>query len=231
MDGFRYVDIFSTKGIEYLMVLVFLVMFMVMLRQLRRPFKTANVIPAPATGSVGRENWFELSEGFLYHPGHSWARDDGDQLMTVGMDDFAQKLLGEPGAIELPKVGSRVEQGAVGWRMNVDDTSIEMLSPVGGEVVAINQDVVDSPGLVNNDPYGNAWLMKIRVPESSNVKNLLSGRFARAWMEESVHSLREVMAGDLGVVMQDGGIPVSGFARNLAEEGWEEIAAEFLMTK
>ena len=98
-------------------------------------------------------------------------------------------------------------------------------------MVAVNHAVVDSPGLVNNDPYGDAWLMKIRVPESSNLKNLLSGRFARAWMEESVHSLREVMAGDLGMVMQDGGIPVSGFARNLDEERWEDIAAEFLMTK
>lgn len=66
---------------------------------------------------------------------------------------------------------------------------------------------------------------------TANLKNLLTGKLAVAWMENTVQTLRQRMAGDLGVVMQDGGLPVSGFAKELAPEKWDEIAAEFFLTK
>ena len=102
----------------------------------------------------------------------------------------------------------------------------------GQEVVAVNQEALKSTELIERDPYGKGWLLKIRVSKMKpNLRNLLSGKLAVAWLENAVGSLRQRMAGELGVVMQDGGLPVSGFAKVLSPEKWDEIAAEFFLTK
>ena len=68
-----------------------------------------------------------------------------------------------------------------------------------------------SPGLINEDPYGKGWLFKVRVPKlSCNLRNLLSGRLAQVWMEITVRALKRRMEGELGPVLQDGGVPVTG---------------------
>ena len=172
-----------------------------------------------------------MMEGLFYHPGHSWAKQTDNEVVTVGVDDFAQKLLGNPEGIELPPVGSHLDQGGAGWKLAVHSKPIEMLSPVSGEVIEINEEVTKSPELISQDPYGKGWLMKIKVPNSrTDLRNLLSGRVAGAWMNETVRSLRERMSGELGLVMQDGGEPVSGFAMSLSPDEWEKIAAEYLRT-
>jgi glycine cleavage system H protein len=70
------------------------------------------------------------------------------------MDDFAQKLVGKPNTINLPEVGSQIEQGSSGWKLGFGSTSIDMMSPVNGEVVKINEEVLKSPDLVNQDHTG-----------------------------------------------------------------------------
>jgi hypothetical protein len=106
-----------------------------------------------------------------------------------------------------------------------------MRSPVSGQVVAINEEVLASPQVVNDDPYEKGWLMKVRSQSLRNdVTNLLSGNLAHAWMEQTVDALRSRSGGNLGIVLQDGGSPVQGIAKNLSADKWEAIAAEFLMS-
>jgi hypothetical protein len=107
-----------------------------------------------------------------------------------------------------------------------------MLSPVNGEVIAVNEEIVKSPGLVNQDPYEKGWLLKVKASKmKTDFKNLLHGKLAGAWIEETVDALRARMAGDLGVVLQDGGIPVVGMAKSISPDKWDEIASEFLLTR
>lgn len=228
MEGFTYVDIFATKGIEYLLVIGFLLVFVFFWKALSTPsraayrYLTENVIPAIS-------EWFQLPEGIYCHQGHSWAQPEGN-LVRVGMDDFAQKLAGKPEKINLPGVGSQVGQGSRAWRLTFGSTSIDMLSPLNGEVIAINDEVVKKPDLVNQDPYGKGWLMMIKPNNlEADVNNLLSGRFAKAWMGETVESLRDRMGGGLGQVYQDGGVLVDGIAKNLDREKWDEIVKEYFL--
>ncbi|HEY4716855.1 MAG TPA: glycine cleavage system protein H, partial [bacterium] len=117
-----------------------------------------------------------------------------------------------------------------GWNLVVDSKSINMLSPVNGEVIEINKDILNSPEVVNQDPYGKGWLIKVKVPKiNTDTKNLLSGKLARKWMDETVNTLRERIGGTLGLVSQDGGLPVNGIARALHPEEWDRIASEFFM--
>ncbi len=230
MEGFSYVDLFATKGIEYVLVIGFLLMFIMYWRFLDKPAKALVRVAARPANTL--YEWFHLAKNVYYHPGHSWAMPEDRNIVKVGIDDFAQRLLGKPDALELPGVGAQMEQGENGWKIQFDSKSIDVLSPVNGEVVAVNQEAVNSPELIGQDPYNKGWLLKVRVPKiKSNLKNLLSGKLAVAWMENTVQTLREQMTGELGVVMQDGGLPVSGFAKELAPDNWEEIAAEFFLTK
>jgi glycine cleavage system H lipoate-binding protein len=175
--------------------------------------------------------WFLVPERLYYHPGHAWARVEEGDLVTVGMDDFAQKLLGRVSAIGLPGVGSRMAQGEKGWNLVSDGRSVDMLSPVDGTVAAVNDEVLASPDRISRDPYGNGWLLKVRAPKiAANVKQLLSGSLARRWMEEVCENLRRMMSPDLGRVYQDGGLPIDGMARSLDPDRWDTVTRAFFLT-
>ena len=229
MEGFTYVDIFATKGIEYLLVISGLLFFAFFWRFLNRP---AVAVYREAENFVSAiSDWFRLpAEGMYFHQGHSWAAPEGGEVVRVGMDDFAQKLLGKIDAIKFPQVGSQVTQGEKGWSLLVGSKSIDMLSPVDGKILDINENLLSSPESIGKDPYGQSWLMKVQTPKiSSNLKNLLSGELARKWMEGVRENLLARMNYNLGAVYQDGGVPVDGIARNLDPERWDEIVKEFFL--
>lgn len=227
MEGFSYVDIFATKGIEYLLVIGFLLLFTFFWRFLSRPAK--RVFEAAEKFIPAVNEWFRLPEEIYYHLGHSWAAPEGKNLVKVGVDDFAQKLVGKVNAIHLPGIGSTVHQGDKGWTLEVDSKPIDMLSPVDGKVIAINEKIVNSPEHVNKYPYVS-WLMKVESPRfSANKKQLLSGALAAKWMEEVRENLLSRMSPDLGLVYQDGGLLVDGMAKSLDKDRWDEIAREFFL--
>jgi glycine cleavage system H lipoate-binding protein len=231
MEGFSFVDIYATKGIEYLIVIGFLATFVFFCRYL--VLRTGE----SGEGSTPSEvvEWFRVPGELHFHQGHSWAMEGRDGVASVGLDDFAQKLVGRVESVDLPPVGSRLAQGEKGWILRVGSRGIPMLSPLDGEVVAINEEAVRSPEIVNEDPFGKGWLLKVR-PRT----NLLSGRLAMRWTEETLHGLRLTMGGSLGPlyqdggttlpVHQDGGTPVTGIARALYGEEWEAKVKEHFLT-
>jgi glycine cleavage system H protein len=229
MEGFTYVDIFATKGIEYLLVIGALLLFIPFWRMVSRSgpaMQEAVEGIAPATGG-----WFHLPEGKIYyHQGHSWAIPESGNVVRVGIDDFAQKLVGRIDAVKFPQVGSQVAQGEKAWSLLVGAKSIDMLSPVDGKILAINESLISSPESIGKDPYGQSWLLKVQVPKiSANLKNLLSGKLARKWMEGIKENLLGRMNYNLGAVSQDGGVPVYGIARSLDRERWDEIVREYFL--
>ena len=152
MEGFSLVDIYSTKGIEYLIAAVFFFGFLA----LQRYILTAAPGKEKAPGLLaGLPAWFRVPEGYGFHQGHTWMKvdllsPDRRRLVKVGLDDFAQKLIGKVDSVELPAVGSRLTQGDKGWSLKVDSVEIPMLSPVDGEVVSVNRETkrrsLPSPG-------------------------------------------------------------------------------------
>jgi glycine cleavage system H lipoate-binding protein len=222
----------ATKGIEYLLAIGYLLLlipfwWMVGREPARRLARgLARRAPVQAV-----RRWFAVPEDVQYHRGHTWAAPEEDGVFRVGIDDFAQRLVGPADAVALPREGTLLEAGVPGLGLRFGDTSLSLLSPVGGEVVETNAAVTADPGLVCDDPYGRGWLVKVRAPRpAAAASNLLSGRTARVWMDEVSESLSALMGPRLGPVLQDGGIPVSGFARELSPEDWRRIAARLLLT-
>ena len=114
-----------------------------------------------------------LGEDLLFSKEHEWVRLEGDTA-TIGVTDYAQNALGDIVYVELPKVGSAIEQfGNVGVIESVKAVS-DLFTPVSGEIVEINPLLESDPSAVNREPYGDGWLMKVRLTKASETSNLLS---------------------------------------------------------
>ena len=118
-----------------------------------------------------------------YHPEHDWARIEGDEAQ-LGITWHAQDALGEIVHYEPPEVGQRIEKdGAYGEVESVKAVS-DLVSPLSGEVLEVNTAVVEAPELVNEDPYGKGWLLRIRLGEAGEVDQLLDAAGYRKLLEE-----------------------------------------------
>ena len=224
-------DIFATKGLEYLIVVVYLVLLVMAVRFLAPPQVAHAVGARRARRGTPPAPWFALGDGLRFHQGHTWASDRDDEVVTVGLDDFAAQLVGAPDAIALPAVGATVRQGEAAWQVRFGDRALAMVSPVEGKVVAVNRDVLAAPQRATDDPYGGGWLLKVQAPNRrASLRNLLSGDLAVAWMRQTVERLRGLPAGGLGALLPDGGVPVRGFGRALGSDEWDVVAREFFLT-
>jgi len=112
-------------------------------------------------------------EDLLFSKEHEWVRLDGD-VAAIGITDYAQNALGDIVYVELPKVGSTIEQfGNVGVIESVKAVS-DLYTPMSGEVVEVNAALEGDPAAVNREPYGAGWLIKIRPSKPDEAKSLLS---------------------------------------------------------
>jgi len=107
-----------------------------------------------------------------YHREHDWARVDGDEAV-LGITWFAQDSLGELVHFEPPEDGSTVSQGAPYGELESVKAVSDVIAPLSGEVLEVNAKVVDAPETVNDDPYGDGWLVRIRLTEPGEVDSLL----------------------------------------------------------
>jgi len=108
-----------------------------------------------------------------YAKSHEWARVSGDTA-TVGITDHAQHELTDIVFVELPAVGRKVKAGEACAVVESVKTASDIYSPVSGEILEVNQSVVDKPELVNTDPHGNGWFYKIKLSDAAELNALLS---------------------------------------------------------
>lgn len=114
----------------------------------------------------------KIPAGLLYHPEHTWVRIEGGEAL-VGITDFAQKELGDVVYVELPGDGFIVKTGEVFGSVESSKSVSELFSPVDGDVVAVNSVLEDSPEKVNDDPYGEGWIIRVRLDSPPDMAVLL----------------------------------------------------------
>jgi glycine cleavage system H protein len=114
-----------------------------------------------------------IPEDLKYTKDHEWARID-DDIATIGITDFAQSELGDIVYIDLPEIGITTEQSQAFGTIEAVKAVSDIFSPLTGEVVEVNKKISDSPEIVNKDPYGEGWLIKIKFSKTSELNNLLN---------------------------------------------------------
>jgi glycine cleavage system H protein len=166
------------------------------------------------------------------HPGHLWVRPNEDGHLLVGMDDFAQSVIGRLDVVRLPRLLKSVHQGEPVLEVIHGKRTVSLVSPVSGRVVEKNQMVLDEPSLVNGSPYGDGWLFKVYSPKAErHLRNLLTGRLAQDWQEMARIHLHRMFAGTPALVIQDGGVIIDDLCDRCSDEEWQGIQSEFFLTK
>jgi glycine cleavage system H protein len=125
----------------------------------------------------------EFPEDLKYSREHEWALVEG-KVATVGITDFAQDKLGDIVFVELPAVGDKVTKDeAMGVVESVKAVS-DVYSPVSGTVIEINDDLPDSPDMINEDPYGDGWIVKIQMSDPTDLEDLMDSEAYEAFVAE-----------------------------------------------
>jgi glycine cleavage system H protein len=115
----------------------------------------------------------EIPQDLLYTEDHEYVKDAGDNVVAIGITDYAQGELGDVVYVELPKVGATFNKHDVFGTVEAVKAVSELYSPVGGEVVAVNDRLDKEPALVNSSPYGDGWMIKIRIKDGAEKQALL----------------------------------------------------------
>ena len=118
-----------------------------------------------------------------YHPEHDWARITGDEA-TLGITWFAQDSLGELVHFEPPDEGTRIAKDDTYGEVESVKAVSDLISPLSGELIEVNKKVVEAPETVNEDPYGEGWLVRIRLADAGEVDSLLDAASYRRLLEE-----------------------------------------------
>ena len=122
-------------------------------------------------------------DGLRYHREHDWARIEGDEA-TLGITWYAQDALGELVHFEPPEVGAKIERDASYGEVESVKAVSDLIAPLSGEVLEVNQKVVDEPETVNEDPYGDGWLVRIRPGDASEADGLLDSSAYQSFLAE-----------------------------------------------
>jgi glycine cleavage system H protein len=193
------------------------------------PAEASRPVAAAAAGSY--IDGFHVPEKLSYHPGHTWLMRERKNLVRVGADEFAAALLGKVEKIELPKPGTWIRQGQKVLSFFRDGVRAEMVSPTEGEVMEVNAELLENPGLLRCDPFGRGWLVAVHVPdEESTSRNLVPKPLVTKWMRDAAERLYGMQPALAGAVAADGGRPAEDLLAGMPDVDWKSAVGEFFLT-
>ena len=189
------------------------------------------MLPALKPPAVDIASGFSVARDYYYHHGHTWARVEYGGRVRVGLDDFALRLLGPQDRIEMPGLGMRVHQNQPQARMLRGQNEADVLSPVDGQVVAVNAALSAEAATANDSPYLGGWLMVIQPANlRTSLKNLLYGDESTAWMDDEASRLSAMLSEQTGYrLAATGGEVIRDIYGTVPGVDWNRLVREFLM--
>lgn len=205
--------------------------------QLSRAVATANLVNETGfTIPYGlKVEDLALPEGLFFHEGHTWAGIDAGGKIKVGLDDFIQKILGRIDAIKASKVGAAIHRGDKIFSLEQGKRKADFHSPIDGVISSINEEVINNPAVLKNNPYEKGWIFSIKPTNlAHDIKSLSIAEEAHNWIKNEVQKFKEFLAEQfiqdkmLGKTMADGGLPVEGVMEYMDDFSWLRLQEEFL---
>ncbi len=174
---------------------------------------------------------FVLPEKYYFHNGHAWARIESGGTVRVGLDDFSLKLLGSADALELPLMGQELNAGEIGWGLKRKENAADVLSPINGVILEVNNEVRQKPAIANDDPYGDGWLFTVKSPDlEGTVKDLMTDDAGIDWLNAEVAQLETMIETVSGPLAADGGVFQPDIFSNCPDLEWKSLTKTFLKT-
>jgi len=210
----------TTKSIEYVMAVVFMLLFILFWIVLNAPRGRA------VTEAIAES--LQALKGIFAHPTHTWAEVIRPSLVNVGMDRFASSVFGSVQEIKLPRKGDRIFQGGEAWRIRRGERELVQISPLSGRVVDVNPKVAENPKVLTQENPEVNWILKIApVRLAREAKNLLSGEMLARWNQVTKEQLVAALVPTSYPVLQEGGEIKPDLGDELTSEQWQKVARDF----
>jgi glycine cleavage system H protein len=235
MNGFSYNNIFETKGIEYLIIIAFLLMIIPFWVMINKEISIKNQI-RNAIGVLS-ERILRIPLGLLFSKNHTWAHLEKSGLAEVGIDDFLLHLTGEVKFINLKAPGTFINKGELLVGIELNGKILKVYSPISGTVKDTNQLLNVTPSVVNEDPYEKGWICKIQPSnwiEETDTYYLANE--ALDWTRMELNRFKDFLAGSVNkyspevsmIILQDGGELCDRPLSDLPNEVWQDFQKSFL---
>lgn len=231
MDGFTYIDIFDTKGIEYLIIIAFLILIIPFWIIINKPLKIKEKV-WEALGILS-ENILRIPRGLFYSKNHTWTHLEKSGNAIVGLDDLLLHLTGKVEFSHLRAPGERVAKGDFIAVINQDGKHLKIASPISGEIQNVNALLKNQTDVINNDPYGKGWIYKIK-PENwvAETNSCLMADEAVSWSKQELARFKDFIAvsknSQEAVILQEGGELIDHPLSGLPKELWRDFQSQFL---
>lgn len=232
MNGFSYSDIFATKGIEYLIIIAFLILLIPFWIAFNK--KTRKTLKAPSILSVSN---MSIPQGLFYSRNHTWMYMEKSGSARVGLDDLLLHLTGEVKPCKLKSSGEMIRKGDLLTEVFQDGKSLRIFSPVSGKIMRINPEINENPGIVNKDPYEKGWIYEIKPSKwIAEADDCYFEEGATHWLKMELEKFKDFLGTEMKiystgpslVVMQDGGALCDHVLTGLSGEVWKDFEKEFL---
>ena len=235
MDGFIYSDIFATKGIEYLIIITFFLLlipfWLILNKQVKISGKIQKVLGFLSAGKL------KIPQGLLYSKNHTWMFMEKSGVAKVGLDDLLLHITGEVKFSIDKNRGDRINKGDLLTQIDQDGKKLNILSPVTGEIIDANSILNEQPGMMNEDPYGNGWIYKIKPTDwIADASSCYFAEEATKWSASELDRFKDFIAVNMKsyspytslVILQDGGELCDHSLSTLSRETWKSFEDEFL---
>jgi len=194
----------------------------------RVPAAALEAVPGINGGDAG--SLTQVPDGLFLAPGHTWLQLGPSGGVRLGSDRFPLTALGGVDRLDVVPAGTRVRQGDVLARMGLGERELRLLSPIEGEVTAVNRDLLANPEELPVDPYKSGWLCSMRPRWlAASLKRMVIAEDTEEWMRNELRRLRDTLSSRGGELpsLADGGAPVEGLGACLEQEDWEEFVERF----
>ncbi len=235
MDGFHYVNLFDTKGIEYIIIIAFLLLIIPFWKVLNRPLKSEgrrSKAARPLSVSLAA-----VPQGLYFSNSHSWTFMQKTGEARIGIDNLLVSLTGQVKLRMLREPGTRVSKGEEISEIVHDGKRLTLLSPLSGTLTGINHALYEDPSLLNDDPYGKGWLVSVKPANwMEEVTGFHFAAEAGDWLRKELERIRDFLAISASrmspqpdtLYLQDGGEPAAEALASLPEEVWHDFQEKFL---
>ena len=172
---------------------------------------------------------FKIPQGFYLHPGHTWVKIEEGDMVRVGLDDFALRLLGPLDQIEAPLMGKQLENNRADITLTRGRNNARLLSPVSGVVMDVNLELREKGSRVAQDAYAEGWILRLHCTNlRQELKNLMIGDQAGEFIDQEVDELYRVIEETAGPLAADGGYLSDDIFGHLPQIGWQKLIRKFL---
>ncbi len=236
MENFSTVDIFDTKGIEYLFVIGYLLILIIFWKVSGKQLKLKKQIKTVLSNLSA--NILRIPLGLFYNKNHTWTHLEESGAAKVGLDDFLQHVTGEVIFSSLKNPGELISKGDLLAEISQEGKHLRVFSPISGEILNTNSNLYENPEILNEDPYDDGWIYKIKPTNwIAETSSCYLAEEAINWSKKELERFKDFLSGGSMrkyssepsmIILQDGGELRDNILSDLPSEVWNDFQIEFL---